>query len=632
MGGMELQLLNQIQFSRASLRIVCADRTFTCEDASIEENVDTSQQTWRWDSFAVSISCCQDQVVRSMTFHNHGVHDIHLRTISLEWKPMDISPYLDARSYVQLHHSQCFEKLAGVRPVHRPNDWSDPTEASSMVTVISRRLPGEALLLGALPPYEDCFVSFPILHESAHRDGAFGISVQLQVPRRIISNDVVKLAYLIMLHGKDGITLLEQYADHIRNRLPQSLLGKRRITGWNSWDYYAGAVSQRDIAQNTYKAQEQFADSIRYIVIDEGYQSQWGIWEAGWKFSDGLQAICETIRDAGFEPGIWTAPLMVNVATPLYREHPNWFVDDNDGNPYLVSIGYGSMAQLDITQSEVCEHICTIYTQLRQAGFTYFKCDFTQMLLGASRFFRDDITTAGMLRELFSLIRGSIGEDAYLLTCGAPYETVIGIADSHRTTGDIHHYWSHIRQNIRSMLARWWMQGTIGNTDPDFAIVRCDRTTDDVHLSRRMAKKPWHSGANWYAGREMNLNEAKTLLLACYVTGGDMVLGDALNHLNDTGMALLSTVLQEPVKRGVPINLFDYDGDDLPIVIAQGNGRKLLALFNLSDDYLPRKLPRPFAGLKGSHEEFWSRQPISILEEEIIMEPHTAKAWWISEA
>ncbi|MBO7743169.1 alpha-galactosidase [Paenibacillus sp. MWE-103] len=626
-----MQLRDQFQFNRLTLRIECFDRTLDCGSAHREEDAENGMQTWRWDDLAVTITS-EDQI-RSLKVQNTGVHDVHLRKVSLQWKPLPVSPYLDARNYVQLHHSPCFEQLAGVRPVHRPGDWSDPAEPSAMVTVLSRRRPGEAWLLGALPPYEDCFVSFPILHESAHRDGAFGISVQLTSPRRIAAKSEVALAHLILLHGIDGISLLDQYGEFIRYRLPRSLLSKPRITGWNSWDYYAGAVTQRDITRNTVAARERFADAMRYIVIDEGYQCQWGIWDAGWKFPDGLKTLCEAIREAGFEPGIWTAPLMVHGNTSLYRENPNWFVNDEAGNPYLVSLGYGSMAQLDITVPEVQEHLFTIYTQLRRAGFTYFKCDFTQMLLGASRFARDDITPAGMLRELFRLIRRAIGEDAYLLACGAPYEAVIGIADSHRTTGDIHHYWSHIRQNIRSMLARWWMQGTIGNTDPDFAIVRCGSTTDDIQLSRRLPKRPWHSGANWYAGREMNLAEAQTLLLACYVTGGDMVLGDALNHLNEAGVALLSTVLQELVGRGVPMNLFDYDGDDLPIVVAEGAGRKLLAIFNLSDDYRPKKLPHPFAGLKGSHEEFWTGQPVNRLEAgEIMMEPHTAKAWWVSES
>ncbi|WP_167355927.1 alpha-galactosidase [Paenibacillus oryzisoli] len=330
-----MQLFNQFQWNRATLRIECSDRTFNGEDALMEEDVERGQQTWRWDAMAVTMSWSPNQV-RSLTFHNYGVHDIHLRTISMEWKPMADYPYLDARNYVQLHHSQCFEKLAGVRPIHRPNDWSDPTEASSMVTVISHRLPGEALLLGAVPPYEDCLVSFPISHESAHRDGAFGISVHLASPRRIRANSAAVLANLIMLHGKNGITLLEQYAELIRNCLPPSLLSKGRVTGWNSWDYYAGAVAESDIIANTRTSREQWADSIRYIVVDEGYQSQWGIWEAGWKFPNGLPALCETIREAGFEPGIWTAPLMVNCSTFLYREHPDWYVSDKVGNPYIL--------------------------------------------------------------------------------------------------------------------------------------------------------------------------------------------------------------------------------------------------------------------------------------------------------
>jgi hypothetical protein len=320
------------------------------------------------------------------------------------------------------------------------------------------------------------------------------------------------------------------------------------------------------------------------------------------------------------------------VYTPLFRDNPTWFVSDEEGNPYSHSSGYGSMVILDMTKPEVQQHIRGVFTALRQAGFTYFKCDFTQLLLGASRFFRDDLSHAGQLRELFRLIRESIGEDAYLLACGAPFESVIGIADAHRTTGDVHHYWSHIRQNIRTMQARWWMQGAVGNTDPDFVIVRCESTTDDTKLSRRLPKKPWKRGGNFYAGREMNLEEAKTLLLASYLSGGDLVLSDALRLLNETGLTLLSTVLQEPVERGVPINLFAYDGDDFPVVVAQGKGRKLLALFNLSDDYVPRRLPRPYAGLIGPHQEFWSKDPIDALEQgEMLMAPHSAKAWWVSE-
>ncbi|WJH36882.1 EamA family transporter [Paenibacillus sp. CC-CFT747] len=312
---------------------------------------------------------------------------------------------------------------------------------------------------------------------------------------------------------------------------------------------------------------------MAYIVIDEGYERQWGIWEAGWKFEEGLSAVCDQIRSSGYEPGIWTAPLMVNVYTPLYREHPDWFAGDEQGNVYLEDTAYGVMAQLDITQPEVETHIRQTYEHLSSAGFTYFKCDFAQLLLGASTFYRNDMSHAGMIRRLFEVIRETIGAESYLLACGAPYEAVIGVADAHRTTGDIHNYWSHIRQNIRSMFGRGWMQGSIGNTDPDTAIVRCKETTDDKQLNRRSKRKPWSAGANWTSGRKMSLTEAKTLLLACYVTGGDLILGDALMKLNPLGTELLACLLGAPVQSGmIPLNLFEPDGDEMPIVLTESGG------------------------------------------------------------
>ncbi|HZG78463.1 MAG TPA: glycoside hydrolase family 36 protein [Paenibacillus sp.] len=623
--------LDEIVFDRAAVRVACDRGTYLGEAADAAEERPDGSRSWRWSGLTLSLAVGQDGT-RAVTVHNDSGKDVRLTSISLEWRPVNGGPNLDAREYVQLHHPSTFEGLAGVRPIHRPNDWADPTEESGMVTVLSRRNPGEALLLGALPPYGDCFVGFPILHEHTHRDGAFGIAARLGVPRRLAAGESLTLAHLVALHGTDGVALLDRYASLLRDRLPSSLFPERRMTGWNSWDYYAGAVAEEDVVRNALAARERWgAGALNYIVIDEGYESQWGVWEAGWKFPSGLKSFCDRIRAAGSEPGIWTAPLHVSVYTPLYRDHPTWFARDADGNPYTVNMGYGAMAHLDITHPDVREHLRGVYAKLREAGFTYFKCDFAQTLMGAARFARDDITPAGMIRELFRLIRETIGDDAYLLACGAPYESVVGIANAHRTTGDTHHYWSHIRQNVRSMLARWWMQGSVGNTDPDFAIVRCESTTDDRRLSRPLAKTPWRRGGNFYTGREMNEEEAKTLLLACYAGGGDMIFSDALPLLNERGLKLLDAMLQEPVDRGVPLNLFRWDGDDLPIVEAQGKGRKLLVLLNMSDDYRSARLPAPYAGLKGEHEEFWSKERVDMLEGgDIFMAPHSAKAWWVA--
>lgn len=622
-----MKQMQTVDFGNASVKIVCSDRTYSDNRAVMERSAGLT--VFRWESVVLKL----EQTVAglcSVSIATIGDEAVRLQRVCIEWPPGQFSPALDGRDHIQLYHSRDFSKLSGVRPVHRPNDWSDLADASGMVTVLSHRKDGYALLIGALPPYGDCFADFPLLHDKPHRDGSFGIGVHLHAPKRISPGHSETLAHLIALSGRDGTDLLGQYGGLIRHRLAGQLRFRSRISGWNTWDYYAGAVRQTDVTDNMAEARAKFGDALRYMVVDEGYECQWGIWENGWKFPGGLDGLCKETRKTGYEPGIWTAPLMVNVYTPLYREHPDWFAGDAQGNPYLTQMGYGTMAQLDITHPGVEEHIRSVFIRLRACGFTYFKCDFTQMLLGAASFTGKELSHAGMIRKLFRTIREAIGDEAYLLACGAPYEAVAGIADTHRTTGDIHNYWSHIRQNIRSMFARWWMQGTLGNTDPDFAIIRCSETTDDTLLNRRQKLQPWKAGANWSTGREMNLEEAKTLLLACLVTGGDLVLGDALGKLNAEGTALLGRILDIPVSRGIPVNQFRPDGDDLPIVIADSGDRKLIALFNLSDDYLAQHIPETLFPHSGTGVEVWSGREEALPSGGLVtLAPRSAKAWLV---
>lgn len=627
-----MQLMQTIRLDRANVSIVCSDRVLRGGEASTE--MSELGIVYRWEGTTLTVER-NDRAndVYAVSLRHDGPAPLRLQRVCLEWPAGRFAPALDARDYTQLYHARDFSKLSGIRPVHRPNEWSNPADASAMVTVFSRRSGNSALLLGALPPYGDCFADFPVLHEKPHRDGAFGVGIHLQSQRRFASGRSETLARLIALEGADGLNLLEQYAGLARTSLDAagSLRFRPRVAGWNSWDYYAGAVSSEAVLANAKEARKLYGDALRYMVVDEGYERQWGVWDGGWKFPEGLAALCAQIREIGYEPGIWTAPLMVSVYTPLYREHPDWFVGDGQGNVFVQNFSYGSMAQLDITHPDVVRHIAELYGKLRRDGFTYFKCDFTQLLLGASSFADPSLSHAGMLRKLFVTIRAAIGDDAYLLACGAPYEAVAGVADAHRTTGDIHNYWSHIRQNIRSMLARWWMQGALGNTDPDFAIVRCRETSDDPAFNRRQSQNPWKAGANWGSGREMNLEEAKTLALACLATGGDLLLGDALGKLNAVGTELLGRLLGSPVSSpGKPINLFATDGDELPIVLAESADRKLLVLFNLGDDYRMQKLPDSLGLNGGQWTEFWSGEPCDVpAGGEIALSPRSARAWWV---
>jgi hypothetical protein len=333
------------------------------------------------------------------------------------------------------------------------------------------------------------------------------------------------------------------------------------------------------------------------------------------------------LRKQGFEPGIWTAPLMMSVHNPNFKYHPDWYAREEDGNIARYSMTYGDLAVLDVTHPQVEDHLRQLYTRLRQAGFTYFKCDFTQFALWPMRFHNPSCNHARIIRKTFELIRECIGQDSYLLACGAPYESVIGVADAYRIAGDIHRYWSQIRQNIRSFLCRWWMHGAVGNADPDFAIVRTDETTVGPRHETPYRIRPRMLDSAWKDGRTMTFQEAKVWLLAAYLTGGDIVLGDPIPHLNSTGIETLQRILEPLNTAAMPLNLFERDGMDKPILLAQcPDGRGILACLNLTDDEASFDLDSPLLERVRDASDFWTDQPRAV-DRRVTLPPRSSQAW-----
>ena len=184
----------------------------------------------------------------------------------------------------------------------------------------------------------------------------------------------------------------------------------------------------------------------------------------------------------------------MNTYTPLFLEKPEWFAERADGQLQTDSYAYGPMAYLDVTRSEVLAFVKGIFRRLRAAGFEYFKVDFTQEVLECQVFHDRTLPRGAIIRKAFQTIRDAIGKKAYLLSCGAPYESVTGIADAVRITGDIHNFWSHVVMNATGVAARWWMHRKLWNNDPDFLIVRSPETCTRSDLNRAFTPKPFEHG------------------------------------------------------------------------------------------------------------------------------------------
>jgi len=507
-----------------------------------------------------------------------------------------------------VHHLSC--NSAGVRLVGRKTVWSEGDERSYMVTVFHHPHTGDSLLIGSLPPSQT-LSGVDVLHSAGHREGDFGFSLVAECQAEIQPGSELSSAKFLFLSGNDPLRLLTDYGDVIAERCPP----RRRnpLVGWNSWDYYSGAVRRQDMDENLDAAIELFGDRVTHFIIDEGWECQWGVWAANWKFPGGLEDFCRHVKERGKVPGLWTAPFLVNSYTPLYRYHPELFACDEDGFPKITPMSYGPMAYLDTTHPRVIKLLEETFSRLRACGVEYFKIDFLVNLLDCVRFHDPTVPRGEIVRRGVEAIRRAIGDEAYLLACGAPFESVVGLVDAARVSGDIHTYWGHLKRNARCISSRFWMHDRLWTNDPDFFVVRSPDTSEDPLLNRKGRPRPYDEQNAWLAGRPFNFEEAKTNALMQLLTGGDLILGDALRKLRPNGIELIRRVLEHRLSTpAVPIDLF-APGEDVPARWAAVVGDKAyVGIFNWGDfdrtfDASPEALGiESFSGAV----DFWTNEPV----------------------
>lgn len=513
---------------------------------------------------------------------NKSGTDVFVKSITISFSPCEMSARLAAPDYLEYIHSS--DLGPGVKKVGLSNRYLTHNPVSSFVYVLANIQSGNSYLFSALPPHNGDFITFKALHDSLHLEGNFGLEIKVDFQARLKPGKKIISSPIQFRRGTNPVKMLEELGLQWEKGLKRK--PKKTLLGWNSWDYYAGAVTSGDIYQNQKEAKKHFGDKIKYFVIDEGYEPQWGVWDANAKFPEGLHKFCTRIKSKGGIPGIWTAPLLVNYYTPLYRNKPGWFARKNNGEIFTQPLAYGTMACLDITNPEVENHVFKTFKKLKGYGFEYFKVDFSQIALFCDKFSDPAVPRGNILRKTFSTIRRAIGNESYLLACGAPFESVTGIVDAVRTSGDIHNYWSHIFTNTRSNFSRWWMHGNLWNNDPDFLIVRCRATSPDPAFNRKWEAKPFEYRDAWCNGREMNYNEAEVYALALYLTAGDIFLGDNLAKLNDKGICLLKRVINSPklIRSAVPLDLFTGHDHMPSVLLADENDFWVLGLFNWEED------------------------------------------------
>ncbi|HZG78650.1 MAG TPA: glycoside hydrolase family 36 protein [Paenibacillus sp.] len=381
-----------------------------------------------------------------------------------------------------------------------------------------------------------------------------------------------------------------------------------------TWYYYGDTVSQDDVYANVDALQEKRIP-IDVVQIDEGWEQRFGNWGANHRFPDGMEAAARRIREAGYRPGIWTAPFLVEPRSDMRFYHDEWLLRGEDGEPVKFYMNNTDNLVWDVTHPEVLQWIEELYAKLTAWGYTYHKLDFTRAVaLDANvRFYREGTTRAEAYRMGIEAVRRGIGPEGYLLLCGGLYSPPSGLADAHRTSSDVLSMWSEHDGKQGGQVApftmkqntlRYWM-GRLWHNDPDALMVR--------RQAHRLRSLDLSLG-------KLTDDEARVTALNQYWGGGLVCFSEPMNDIDDDRLGLLRHIVPSIGIPAVPRDM--YAGVRYPrTMVTEVDGEKAglsrwhtVSIVNWDDDPAPATirledvLP---SGAIAAHEsfyvsEFWS--------------------------
>lgn len=284
--------------------------------------------------------------------------------------------------------------------------------------------------------------------------------------------------------GNDRSALFAELASRIHAHHPR-LSVDPVPTGWCSWYCFGPMVTRGQVEANLAAVKEKSLP-LRYIQIDDGYQAAMGDWlETGPAFQGGIRDVLRTIHEGGCEPAIWVAPFIAEENSKLFKEHPDWFIKDEEGKPLRsdrVTFGgwrLGPWYAIDGTHPGAQQHLESVFRTMRQEwGCTYFKLDANFWGAMHGGHFHDPKATRveAYRRGMEAVLRGA--GDSFILGCNHPLWPSLGLIHGSRSSGDVSRSWDVFKMIARENFSRNWQNGSLWWNDPD-CILLTGKLSDD---------------------------------------------------------------------------------------------------------------------------------------------------------
>lgn len=377
--------------------------------------------------------------------------------------------------------------------------------------------------------------------------------------------ETLALQPVLLSEGRGVLPQVDLYADEVAAEMGARVPG-RVPTAWCSWYQFYDRVTEEDVIRNL-EAMRASNHPAEFVQIDDGYQAATGDWlRPNAKFTSSLGDLAARIREAGYRPGIWLAPLVLHESSEVLREHPEIALHRPDGDLLFVDTWLGRCAVVDCSHPQGEAFLRGVVgTMVKGFGYEYLKLDamaFAAQPADQVRYHTPGTTAASNLRRGLEIIREAAGDDTFLLGCTCHFLPAAGLVDGMRVGPDVKAVWNDgpnpsVRHAMRMTLARNWMHGKWWANDPDCLIVR---DTDTA------------------------LSEAETRFLATGIalSGGMVVASDDLPAVPEARRAMALTLFPPTGVAALP-----YDPGEGPVAGAWradlGEGRALVGALNWED-------------------------------------------------
>lgn len=281
-----------------------------------------------------------------------------------------------------------------------------------------------------------------------------------------------------------------------------SPIEKKLHSGYTTWYNYYGNVTEK-IVKRDLQSLVKLPERVDIFQIDDGYQSAIGDWLiVNKKFPSGMKACADAVHEKGMKAGLWLAPFAATPNSKVFKEHNDWLVKDDCGQPLCVGHNWGGFYALDIYDKGAREYIKHFFdVVLNEWGYDMVKLDF---LYACCTKPIHNKTRGQIMCDAIDFIRECVG-DKLILGCGVPLAPAFGKVDFCRIGADMGLDWRRnpytTREDVSTPNAiyntvfRRHLDGRAFLNDPDVFLLR-DNNMFMSYKKRKLIAKINHIFGN----------------------------------------------------------------------------------------------------------------------------------------